>query len=148
VSTKTKNIITDAGNKPIPQYYNPGADAFEAVHGSGGALAVQLGVTTVTFHSAQTVDADGQEFTVGSYKILTVEISGTSASRTVEFKGAGPSGTFTPITGVRLSDFSTATKTVGTGELWQFDVTGLDKVIMDLTAVAGGNVTVAGKAVA
>jgi hypothetical protein len=148
MSTKTRNLITDAGNKPIPQYYNLDADAFEAVHGSDGALNSKSAVAMITFHNSRTVAADGQEFTVGAYKTLTVEISGTSTSRTVEFKGAGPSGTLFPIMGVRLSDFSTATKTVGSGELWLFDITGLDKVIMDLTAVAGGNVTVTGKAVA
>jgi hypothetical protein len=102
----------------------------------------------VTFHDEATEAADGTAFTVAGYKTLTVEIYGTSTSRTVEFKGAGPSGTYGAIMGVRLSDFVTATQTVTSGEIWQFDVTGLTTVIMDLSAVAGGNVSVQGKAVA
>lgn len=101
-----------------------------------------------SFHDAATVAADGAPFDVLAYKTLTVEIYGTSTSRTVVFIGIGPSGTQRPIMGVRLSDFSTGTSTTGTGEFWQFDITGLSQVIMDLTAVSGGNVSVKGKAVA
>lgn len=43
MSYSTKNIIADAGSKPIPQYFNIGADAYEAVQGiSGGIYTVQL----------------------------------------------------------------------------------------------------------
>ena len=49
--------------------------------------------------------------------------------------------------GVKLSDFTTASSTTGTGaaEIWQVDVTGLEKFFTDLTAVAGGNVTIKGR---
>jgi hypothetical protein len=50
--------------------------------------------------------------------------------------------------GIKVSDLSTGVSTTGTGEVWQFDVTGLEEVIMDLTAVSGGNVSVKGRAVA
>jgi hypothetical protein len=50
--------------------------------------------------------------------------------------------------GVRLSDLATGINTTGTAEYWQFDVTGVYQVVMDLTAVAGGNVSVKGRAVA
>jgi len=105
-------------------------------------------VEEVTFHDAAEAQATGAEWAVGGKKTLTVEIYGTSSGRTVEFKAKGPSGTARAISGIKLSDFSTATSTTGTGELWQFDVTGLTSVIMDLTAVADGNVSVKGKAVA
>ena len=80
--------------------------------------------------------------------MLTVEIYGTSTARTIAFIGRGPSGTDRAIMGVRLSDLSTATSTTGTGELWQFDITGLTAVFCDLQVVAGGNVTIKGRAVA
>jgi hypothetical protein len=105
-------------------------------------------VLNFTFHNAATAAADGNSFPVGRYRTLTVEIYGTSATRTVAFMGVGPSGAAYAISGVKLSDLTTGTTTTGTGELWQFDITGLSQVIMDLTAVAGGNVTVKGKAVA
>jgi len=104
--------------------------------------------TTVTFHDAATAAADGTIFAIDGQSTLTIEIYGTSTSRTIAFIGRGPSGTDRAIMGVRLSDLATAVSTTGTGELWQFDVTGLIAVFMDLQAVAGGNVSVKGRMVA
>jgi hypothetical protein len=105
-------------------------------------------VEDVTFHDAATVAADGTAFTVAGYKTLTVEITRSAGTSTVAFIGEGPSGADIALIGVNLSTFATGTSTTGTGELWQFDITGLTKVFMDLQAVSGGNVTVKGKAVA
>lgn len=102
----------------------------------------------VTFHDAATAAADGTAFTVEGYKTLTVEITRTAGTSTVAFMAEGPSGADIPLMGVNLSTLATAISTTGTGELWQFDITGLTKVFMDLTAVATGPVTVKGKAVA
>lgn len=105
----------------------------------------------ITFHDAATIAADGAVFTVGGYKTLTVELYGTSTSKTVAFMGVGPSGVAHAIMGVKLLDLSTAVSSVGslaTSEFWQFDITGLTSVIMDLTVIANGNVTVKGRAVA
>lgn len=106
------------------------------------------GVIEHTFHNAATEIANGTPFDVGGYKTLTVEISGTSTERSISFIGRGPSGEDRNIAGVRLSDLALATSTKGTKELWQFDITGLVSVIMDLVTVSGGNVTVKGMAVA
>ena len=105
-------------------------------------------VTDVTFHDAAVVGAGGTILTVGGNKTLTVEIYGTSTSRTVAFKARGPSGADVALMGVNLTTNASAISTTGTGEFWQFDITGLTSVLMDLTAVAGGNVSVKGKAVA
>ena len=105
-------------------------------------------VTDATFHDEAVAAADGTVFTVGGNKTLTVEIYGTSTSRTVAFIGRGASSTDRALMGVKLSDLSTAISTTGTGELWQFDITGLTSVLMDLQAIAGGNVSIKGKAVA
>jgi hypothetical protein len=102
----------------------------------------------VIFHDVATIAADGTEQTVGGYKTLTIEIYGTSTSRSISFFGKGASGTVRAITGVNLSDISTGTGTSGTGEIWTFDVTGLTSVLIDLTAVAGGNVSIKGTLVA
>lgn len=102
----------------------------------------------IVFQNAATTIVAGTIFMVGGYKTLTVEIYGTSTSRTVAFMGRGISGANRSIMGVKLSDFSTAISTTGTGELWQFDITGLHSVFMDLQAVIGGNVTVQGRVVA
>lgn len=38
----TKNIARDAGNIPVPQYYNPIADEYEVIQGANGASRVFL----------------------------------------------------------------------------------------------------------
>lgn len=105
-------------------------------------------VTDITFHDAVTVAGVGTEFTVGGYKTLTVEIFGTSTSRQITFIGRGPANYGRIISGVNLKDISVATSTTGNNELWQFDITGLLSISMNLESVAGGNVSVKGKAVA
>lgn len=103
--------------------------------------------TDVTFHNAATTTGGGTAFAVGGYKFLAIEIYGTSSSRTVQFYGVGPSGTNRALMGIRRSDNTTATSTTGTGEMWLFDITGLDYVVMNLSAVSGGNVSIKGKVV-
>lgn len=107
-----------------------------------------MDAVAVVFHNEASSAADGATIPVDGNKTLTIEIWGTSATRNVAFMGIGPSGTARPINGVNLTDFTVDVSTSGTGELWQFDVTGLTSVIMDLTAVSGGNVSVKGKLVA
>ena len=115
---------------------------------TNGVVINSTAVTAITFHDAATVAARGTVLTVGGLKALFVEISGTSASRTIAFEGAGASATYSAITGVRLADLAVATFTITSAEIWQFDVSGLVTVSMNLTAVAGGNVTITGRAVA
>jgi hypothetical protein len=101
-----------------------------------------------TFHNAATSTGNGNEYVVGGATTLTVKITGTSSSRTVTFYAKDIDGNLTALLGFRLSDLASGTSTTGTGEYWVFDVTGIEAVVMDLTAVSGGNVTVKGKAVA
>lgn len=104
-------------------------------------------VSDVVLQNSVSEIGDGNLFEVGSFKTITIEISGTSTSRTVIFEGSSVSGTYYAIQGVRLSDLSTASQTTGTGELWQFDVTGLVNFRARLSSVTGGVVDVKGKAV-
>jgi ribosomal 30S subunit maturation factor RimM len=135
---------------PVPQAYNDTLSDYEILKSINGALRVSTEANTedVTFHDAAVVAADGTVYTVGNKKTLTVEIDGTSASRTVAFIGRGPADVDRAIMGLNLTSMATAVSTTGTGELWQFDITGLSAVFMDLQAVSGGNVTVKGRAVA
>lgn len=110
---------------------------------------------THTFHANSTLAQDGTAFEVGSMRTLTVEIVSSSlvSARTVAFKAVRDSGTMQPLVGINISSASLtpAVTTTGTNELWQFDVTGLEQVYMDITAFTGstGNtgVTIKGKAV-
>lgn len=101
----------------------------------------------IVFQNAAVAPATGAVLTVAGLETVTFEVYGTSASQTVTFEGAGPSGTFRSVSAVRLDTMATALQTIGTGELWQADVRGLVSFRCNLTAVAGGNVTVSGVAV-
>ena len=101
-----------------------------------------------TFHDVATVAANGAALDVDGFKTLTVEVYGTSTSRNINFLGKGPSGATRSLPGCKMSgdtNFTMATSTTSTGEIWQFDITGLEYVLMDLTAVAGGNVSIKGR---
>lgn len=99
-----------------------------------------------TFQNAATAAGKGQEFPVGGMTSLLVEIYGSATSATVEFKAKSFSGTERPLVGIKVPDMSTGTSG-GMNEVYQFDVTGWETIIADLTAVTGGDVTVKGKAV-
>lgn len=102
----------------------------------------------ITLQNVATATGVGSPYALQNEKTILIEIYGTATSSTVSFEGIGASGTNHQIMGVRLSDLATAVSTVGLGEYWQFDVTGLVSFQANITAIAGGNVTVKGKAVA
>lgn len=110
-------------------------------------LDYSLNSVDFTFHDESITSNSGSEFTVGNYKTLTVEIYGTSTTRTVNFKCTLASGNPLDLRGVKLSDFSTANSTTGNAEAWQFDITGLETVFFGIAAVEGGNVSIKGRAV-
>jgi hypothetical protein len=116
-----------------------------------GSLTVgdmQSKTVDVTFHDAATAVGEGTAFNVLAYKTLTVEIYGTSTARDIKFYGKSASGVKRPIMGVNLADLSMAISTINNNEIWSFEVTGLQSVIMEITSVSGGNVSIKGKAVA
>ena len=100
-----------------------------------------------TFHNDATSTGNGTALTVGNKKTLTIEIYGTSSTRLIKFYSKAASGDLRPLMGINISTYEMATQTTGTGEVWQFDITGLDSVIMGITEITGGNVTIKGRAV-
>jgi hypothetical protein len=159
----SKRVLRDSTEVPIPQVYNQTTDSYEPMQGSDGAQHVKIiGGSTinatlgdqqaktinVTLQNAAASMGVGSPFSVGAYKTLTIEITGTSTGRTISFEGSSVSGAYYPIQGVRLSDLSFGTSTTGNNEVWTFDITGLTNFRTNITSVAGGNVTVNGKAVA
>lgn len=118
---------------------------------SAGSNDLQLtgsNVQDVTLQNAATAAGNGTPFVVEGFKTLTIEIIGTSTSRTIFFEAASVSNISLPIQGVKLLDMSVGSSTTGNNELWQFDVTGLVSFRARLSSVAGGNVSIKGKAVA
>lgn len=104
-------------------------------------------IETVEFHKDTTTPKEGNQFNVKHYKSLTLEIHGTSTSREVKFYGKVDSGIKRVISGFRLPNYEQASSTIGTGEVWYFDVTGLSAVLMEVTDVSGGYVYIRGKLV-
>ena len=150
---KTSASLSIAGDVEIGavEIKDSTTDTRATVGTNGLYVDAQNRTLAVTFQDSATVAANGVSIPVGAYKNLTIEIYGTSTTRTVTFYGKGPSGTLRAIPGVKQSgdtNFTMAMNTINNNELWQFDVTGLEYVIMDLTAVSGGNVSVKGRLVA
>jgi len=113
--------------------------------------AVVPAVTSaVTFHSAITSPAAGTILTVGGYKTLKVSVYGTATARTVQFFALNTNSPqdAIAINGFNVSTLAVATTTSGTAsETWIFDITGLNQIKMNVSAVSGGNLTVVGTAV-
>lgn len=126
------------------------ANEADGINGDGSQNVRVVGSTTtdVVFHDDATAVGSGATFTVGNYKTLTLEISGTSTSRTILFEGASISGTYYPIKGIRMSDYAMGTETSDSGEMWQFDITGLVNFRVRVSAVVGGSVSAKGRVVA
>ena len=130
---------------PLPQHENKAG--VMVVTGDKNPMPTKSSVSDVVLQDAMSTIGDGKIFIVNDTKTLTLEVSGTSVSRTILFESAGVTGTFYPIKGIKLTDLSMGTQTTGSGEMWQFDVTGVVQFRAKLTAVVGGNVSVKGKAV-
>lgn len=103
------------------------------------------------FHDESTAAKNGAFLDVKYFKTLTVEIfsSVANSARTITFYSKGPSGVLKALAGIKISvaPLTTAVSTTGTAETWQFDITGLQKVYMDLTSITDGTVSVTGRAV-
>jgi len=100
-----------------------------------------------TFQESITSPTTGEIFYSSTGDNVTIYISGNSTSRTILFQGCDESGNWYSIQGVRLSDFTKATSTTGTAEVWNFDMTYWVGIRMNVTAVAGGTVNIIGKVV-
>lgn len=97
------------------------------------------------FQNAATSTGEGNFVDVEGYESLSVGITGTSTSRTIEFKHKDMDGNLRSVTGVNFNGLTTSTATSGTDEDWQFNVSGLYKFGFPITAVGGGTVTIKGR---
>lgn len=113
-------------------------------------LNIQSNVQDVTLQNAATAVGNGTVLTVGSFKTLTIEITGTSTSRTIVFEGCSVGGTYYQVNGEKVAMPNPLFwyQTTGNNEVWRFEVTGLASFRARISTIAGGNVTIKGKAVA
>jgi hypothetical protein len=105
----------------------------------------------VTLQSAATTTGNGTPYTPTKSMALTFEITGTSSSRTIIFEIAGPSGVYVAQQALRVTDNSLASQTTnGTNaapENWLVSVPLGWSFRARISAIAGGNVSIGGKAV-
>ncbi|WP_198297617.1 hypothetical protein [Domibacillus aminovorans] len=144
----TKNQPVQLAGISIPGGLPVDIQGAELSVGSVVVENVQSKTQEVTFHDAVTSADEGTPFTVGAYKTLTVEIYGSATARTVTFFAVSASGIKRPLQGINLETLAFASSTTGIGEIWSFDITGLESVYVEISSISGGNLTVKGRAVA
>lgn len=103
-----------------------------------------------TLQNAVSAVGNGTAINMGNTDTFKItEISGTSTSRTLIFEVSNAeTGAYSVVQGVKLADLSMATQTSGKDEIWQIDGLAGLWFRVRVSAIAGGNVTVKGKAVA
>jgi hypothetical protein len=100
------------------------------------------------FHDATEVASQGKVIDVAINKTLSITIYGTATARTVNFYTVSCSNELIPILGFNISTADLANTTSGTTtEIWQFDVTALGNIVMAVSAISGGNLTIKGTVV-
>ncbi len=78
---------------------------------------------------------------VRGFDTAEIEVYGTATSANVRFKGASKSGIDRDRIGVNMADFNTSTS-AAMGTVYQINIGGLDSLLLELSAVTGGNVSV------
>jgi hypothetical protein len=115
-----------------------------------GNLSVQItgrAVKEHIFHEDRTTTGQGTAFTVGSYRGLVVEISGTATAFKVEFKARMFTNDVKGLVGQNLSTSEYSKETTNNSKyFYLFDVTGIKDVIMTVASVSGGDLTIKGVA--
>lgn len=105
----------------------------------------------IVFQDAATATGNGNPFEVGAYKSLRIEITGSvsNTARTITFYGKCKSGNLILIPACKDSadtNYTIVTSTTNKGESWIFDITLWDYIVIDITSITGGSITVTGKA--
>ena len=102
-----------------------------------------------SFHNAETAAKDGAFFeNREGFKYLTVDIDGDPTSFTLNFEQSSINGARRSLKGINVADWSTGITTSTSHQTWQFDISGIKRVYMDLAAITQGegSLTVKGTA--
>lgn len=150
MGARDKKLKEAQGGVYAPQHYDEKIQDYDFTKGTDGATHVYV-YNPIAEHVLQnnaTAAGNGNTYeAVGANKTLTLEITGTSTSRTVAFEMAGPAGVFLPQTVFNVNDptkFGPQTTGGSTTvpESWQVDVPAGYKFRAVVKAVAGGNVQI------
>ncbi len=116
---------------------------------SSGNLSVQPNhkYEDVVFHDEATVGDQGLVFNVGGYKELRISVTGTATSFTLLFRGQ-VGDVVNSLTGIESASLELLSSTTVKETIYEFDIEGYEQVWFGLSEVAGGNITVKGRAVA
>lgn len=79
---------------------------------------------------------------VSGYTSVTFDIAGTASSATVSFSIIAGSGKARPVYPTKVSGDLDITQTGLMNEIYNFDVTGITTVVINVTDITGGNVDV------
>lgn len=110
------------------------------------SLSDRIVAAASTLQNAASATGNGSVYTnSGGSKKVTVELKGTSTSRTWVFEMAGPSGTYVAAKGFNVNTWDTAISSNGGSnaapESWEFTVPPGWSLRTRLSAIAGGNAT-------
>ena len=78
---------------------------------------------------------------------ITIYITGTSASRTINFEGSDSEGNWFPALATKLPDITMASSTTGTNEVWVLDTSNFVTYRTNITVISGGTVRITGRIV-
>ncbi|MED2945346.1 lysozyme [Bacillus swezeyi] len=104
-------------------------------------------VTPFTFHDSINEPGDGEKLTVGSHRTLTIEITGDCTSREVKFYAVTQDEKKIVLEGINSSNHMFGASTLGINEIWEFDIAGKTAVLLEVTKINGGSITIKGNAV-
>jgi hypothetical protein len=101
------------------------------------------------FQDAITTPSQGKEYMVSSVaETMRIVIKGTATVFTINFQGS-IQGEWRPIIGAKVSnDLELLTSTSNKDYFYEFDMSGYDRIRMDVVTVTGGDLTILGKVVA
>lgn len=135
-----KSMLRDASGFLIPQFFDEVEDTFKPL---GDPTKKKSKI--LTFHTGATTKSNGNTFDVGTFRDVSIDITGTSTNCVLVFEHSMDGGTtWRGITGVDVTELTTGKQTTGTNQTWSFTVAGLSKFRVRIDSISNGNVTVKG----
>jgi len=98
-----------------------------------------------SIHVNTTTISTGSEIECTQAETITLEIVGTSTSRTILFQGKTENGIWYDVYGVCRNKNITDKQTTGKDEVWVLPLLGFTYFRCNITAISGGTISIFGK---